>query len=74
MPAAVLEHAFTPFRPGREARSQPGLGLGMYIATYFVDAHGGSIVLDSGVAEGTTCTLRLPREAVGAAGAAGADG
>jgi two-component system sensor histidine kinase/response regulator len=64
VPAAVLEHAFTPFRPGREARSQPGLGLGLYIAKYFVDAHGGSIVLDSSVADGTTFMLRLPREAV----------
>jgi two-component system sensor histidine kinase/response regulator len=69
VPAAVLEQAFTPFRPGREARSQPGLGLGLYIAKYFVDAHGGSIVLDSSVANGTTFTLRLPREAVAVAGA-----
>jgi two-component system sensor histidine kinase/response regulator len=69
VPAAVLEQAFTPFRPGREARSQPGLGLGRYIAKYFVDAHGGSIVLDSSVANGTTFTLRLPREAVAVAGA-----
>jgi signal transduction histidine kinase len=69
MPAAVLEQAFTPFRPGREARSQPGLGLGLYIAKYFVDAHGGSIVVDSSVADGTTFTLRLPREAVVAVGA-----
>ena len=72
MPAAVLEHAFTPFRPGREARSQPGLGLGLYIAKYFVDAHGGSIVLESSVGDGTTFMLRLPREAVVAVGAGSA--
>jgi two-component system sensor histidine kinase/response regulator len=64
MPAAVLEQAFTPFRPGREPRGQPGLGLGLYIAKYFVDAHGGNIVLDSGEAEGTTFTITLPRETV----------
>lgn len=64
MPAAVVEQAFTPFRPGREARSQPGLGLGLYIAKYFVDAHGGSIMLDSSATDGTTFTLRLPRETV----------
>lgn len=64
MPAAVLEQAFTPFRPGREARSQPGLGLGLYIAKYFIDAHGGSIALDSSEAGGTTFTISLPREAV----------
>jgi signal transduction histidine kinase len=68
MPAAVLEQAFTPFRPGRDARSQPGLGLGLYIAKYFVDAHGGSIALASGEAEGTTFTIRLPRVAPRAEG------
>lgn len=64
MPAAVLEQAFTPFRTGREARSQPGLGLGLYIAKYFVDAHGGSIALDSSEADGTTFRLTLPRETI----------
>jgi two-component system sensor histidine kinase/response regulator len=64
MPAAVMEQAFTPFRPGREARSQPGLGLGLYIAKYFVDAHGGRIALDSSEADGTTFTITLPRETV----------
>jgi two-component system sensor histidine kinase/response regulator len=64
MPAGVMEQAFTPFRPGRDARSQPGLGLGLYIAKYFVDAHGGSILLDSSEAAGTTFTIWLPRVAV----------
>jgi two-component system sensor histidine kinase/response regulator len=74
MPAAVVEHAFTPFRPGREARSQAGLGLGLYIAKYFVDAHGGSIMLESSEADGTTFTLRLPREPLIAAAADSAAG
>nr|WP_314628144.1 hybrid sensor histidine kinase/response regulator [uncultured Noviherbaspirillum sp.] len=64
MPAAVMEQAFTPFRPGRDARRQPGLGLGLYIAKYFVDAHGGSIALASSEADGTTFTITLPRETV----------
>lgn len=63
MPTGMVEHAFSPFRPGREAHSQPGLGLGLYIARYFVDAHGGSIALRSGVDEGTTFTIVVPREA-----------
>ena len=74
MPAAVLEQAFTPFRPGRDARSQPGLGLGLYIAKYFVDAHGGDIALDSSEAEGTTFTIRLPRIAPKAAAEGNAAG
>ena len=64
MPAAVMEQAFTPFRPGRDARSQPGLGLGLYIAKYFVDAHGGEIALDSSEVAGTTFRIWLPRVAV----------
>jgi signal transduction histidine kinase len=74
MPAAVLEQAFTPFRPGRDARSQPGLGLGLYIAKYFVDAHRGSIALASSEAEGTTFTIRLPRIAPKAAAEGNAAG
>jgi len=63
MPASVAEHAFAPFRPGRDGRGQPGLGLGLYIAKYFVDAHHGSIMLTSTEAEGTEFTIRLPRKA-----------
>lgn len=74
MPAAVLEQAFAPFRPGREARTQPGLGLGLYIAKYFVDAHGGSITAHSSEADGTAFTIRLPREAPQAAGSGKAGG
>ena len=61
MPAAVAEHAFTPFRPGRDGRSQPGLGLGLYIIKYFVDAHRGSIRLSSTQSQGTSFHIRLPR-------------
>jgi signal transduction histidine kinase len=64
MPAAVAEQAFTPFRPGRDGRSQPGLGLGLYIVKYFVDAHHGSIALSSTQAQGTTFLIRLPRRVV----------
>ena len=79
MPAAVLEQAFTPFRPGREPRGQPGLGLGLYIAKYFVDAHGGSIALTSSEDEGTKFTITLPRDqlkaaASGLSGSAGVPG
>jgi two-component system, sensor histidine kinase and response regulator len=63
MPASVVEHAFAPFQPGRDGRGQPGLGLGLYIAKYFVDAHNGSIALTSSEADGTRFTIRLPRKA-----------
>jgi two-component system sensor histidine kinase/response regulator len=61
MPENMVAQAFMPFRPGREGRGQPGLGLGLYIVKYFIDAHHGSITLTSSAAQGTTFNIRLPR-------------
>jgi signal transduction histidine kinase len=52
------ERALAPFfttRPG-------GTGLGLPICARIVEAHGGSMTVDSRVGEGTTVTLRLPIE------------
>lgn len=38
----------------------PGTGLGLSIVAGIIDAHGGSIDLDSAIGEGTTFTVRLP--------------
>jgi signal transduction histidine kinase len=46
-------------RTGEEA----AIGLGLPLAKQFVEAHGGSIELQSEVGEGTTVTIRLPRTA-----------
>ncbi|HYD13826.1 MAG TPA: ATP-binding protein [Allosphingosinicella sp.] len=46
-------------RTGEEA----AVGLGLPLAKQFVEAHGGSIALQSAVGEGTTVTIRLPRTA-----------
>ena len=60
---------FEPFRRGaHEDRSPRGLGLGLYIVKQIVQAHDGSIGVESTDAAGTTFTLHLPRGA-GAAGA-----
>lgn len=61
MPESMVTQAFMPFRPGREGRGQPGLGLGLYIVKYFIDAHQGSITLTSNATQGTTFDIRLPR-------------
>ena len=37
-----------------------GIGLGMAICRRIVEAHGGSISVDSTVGKGTTFTLKLP--------------
>jgi signal transduction histidine kinase len=46
-------------RTGQEA----AVGLGLPLAKQFVEAHGGSIDLQSALGEGTTVTIRLPRTA-----------
>ena len=47
--------------PGISGRDRRHLGLGLYIVEKIVDAHGGSIGVESTKADGTTFTVRLPR-------------
>jgi len=42
------------------ARSVEGCGLGLSIAKYIVDAHGGKIAVESEPGEGSTFTVKLP--------------
>lgn len=56
-------HAFDRFWRGESSRKRSttgGSGLGLSIAKSIVDAHGGTIGLDSAPARGTTFTIRLP--------------
>ncbi len=57
------ERLFEQFFRAADARASAirGIGLGLPIVKAIVDAHGGSIELESEVGAGTTITVRLPR-------------
>lgn len=58
-----LPHVFDSFYRGEKsrARASGGSGLGLAIARGFVEAHGGSIAVDSRPGEGSTFSFTLPR-------------
>jgi signal transduction histidine kinase len=61
---AQLPHVFDRFfQAARGARTGPrqGAGLGLPIACGIVEAHGGTIGIESVPGEGTTVTIALPR-------------
>lgn len=63
IPAAVLPQLFKPFRRGAhdgDMRTE-GVGLGLYIVSEVVRAHGGTVHAESSADGGTTFTLELPR-------------
>jgi PAS domain S-box-containing protein len=63
----VLPFLFSPFTPGSKGRGRSGgLGLGLFIARSIAEAHGGEVRLDSSPANGTTCSMVLPRQPVAA--------
>lgn len=49
------------YRAKNSATSQvPGSGLGLYLCRYFVEAHAGTIAVDSSPGRGSTFTITLP--------------
>jgi len=60
--AADLPHVFKPFYRGRRAVDAQvrGTGVGLSVVRHVVDAHGGSIAIDSRAGEGTTVVVELP--------------
>jgi signal transduction histidine kinase len=53
-------HVFERFFRADRARSGQGAGLGLPIARWIAEAHGGSLVLEESGAGGTTFTATLP--------------
>ncbi len=67
IPPDVLPHIFDRFyRAQREGRT--GVGLGLSIARWIAEAHGGRLTVESEVGQGTTFTLWLPTESAGDSG------
>ena len=61
IPANEQEQLFQPFQRGSAQRKGvPGTGLGLYICRRIMEAHGGSISLQSTEGVGTTVTVTLP--------------
>jgi signal transduction histidine kinase len=59
IPIAEQAHLFTPFHRAANVAHIPGTGLGLMIVRQCVEAHHGSIRLDSDT-NGTVATVRLP--------------
>jgi signal transduction histidine kinase len=57
-----LGHVFTPFFRGDRSRTRAtgGVGLGLTLAKRIVEAHGGTIVVESDIDVGTRVTVSLP--------------
>lgn len=57
-----MKHIFKRFYRGKvSAGEQPGMGLGLTYVQLLVDAHGGSISVESSVGLGTCFTIKLPQ-------------
>jgi signal transduction histidine kinase len=61
IPEADLPHIFEHFHRGTNVAGLiPGTGIGLSGARRILEQHGGSILVESAVGEGTTVTVRLP--------------
>jgi signal transduction histidine kinase len=62
IPPEEMRSLFDPFHRGARARNtRGGLGLGLFIVRSIVEAHGGTVRVESGSARPVTFTLHLPR-------------
>jgi two-component system OmpR family sensor kinase len=57
----ALPHIFERFYRGEQARSRPGIGLGLSIAKTLVEAQNGAISVESQIEQGSVITVTLPQ-------------
>lgn len=60
MPPDILSSVFSRFEPRSNGGRRRGAGLGLSIVKSFVELHGGSVDIDTGVERGTTVQCRFP--------------
>jgi len=60
IPAADLTHVFEPFYRAGNVAAIPGAGIGLAGVRQIVEAHGGTIAVESEEGVGSTFTVRLP--------------
>ena len=60
IPAGDRDDLFRKFHRGRNAAGKGGYGLGLYLVKHVMDAHGGTVEVDSEVGRGTRFRLVFP--------------
>jgi PAS domain S-box-containing protein len=60
--AGDRERIFQRYEQAAESKKHAGLGLGLYIVRQIVEAHGGTIRVESQLGEGAVFTVELPRQ------------
>jgi signal transduction histidine kinase len=74
IPREKMANIFEPFWRHSASESRQGLGLGLYICSEIVKAHGGTLSAQSSAEHGTRFTARFPMEIAAAATAAPMEG
>ncbi|MDX2084830.1 MAG: ATP-binding protein [Candidatus Melainabacteria bacterium] len=68
IPAAQQAELFLPYKSSRNRSGYVGTGLGLYLCQKIVEAHQGTIAYSTKPQQGTTFTVRLPRNLSAAQG------
>jgi signal transduction histidine kinase len=64
IPASIIDDVFNRFHSDTSGSSHRGPGLGLSIVRSLVELHGGRVLIDSALGEGTTVTCIFPSQGV----------